>query len=216
MSPQAPPPAFARLSWATAILRSARSSRRDSATAFRVLVVEVRAALEYNFDLHVEGNHAPFVFVAHTHVYVSSYDDNAAGTADQRRVAIEDFLAYALAKTETRMVPLRDVVEWMRHPQTLTGQGPSSAEVGQAAAAAPPRPAAAALHLGGAAARKAAPMARAPTRVAAVVRRRRGWAHATEAWRLLVSQSSPWARGASGHRSDRHTWHTDSAVTALP
>ena len=65
-------------------------------------------------------------------------------------------------------------------------------------------------------ARKAAPMARAPTRVAAVVRRRRGWAHATEAWRLLVSQSSPWARGASGHRSDRHTWHTDSAVTALP
>jgi len=76
--------------------------------------VEVRAALEYNFDLHVEGNHAPFVFVAHTHVYVSSYDDNAAGTADQRRVAIEDFLAYALAKTETRMVPLRDVVEWMR------------------------------------------------------------------------------------------------------
>ena len=31
---------------------------------------EMRATLEYNLDLHIHGNRAPLVFVAHSHLYV--------------------------------------------------------------------------------------------------------------------------------------------------
>ncbi len=75
---------------------------------------EVEATLKYNFDLHLNGNRAPFVFVAHTHVYDSA----------DRRDAIENFMTYALSKPETRMRPVQDILAWMRAPVSLTGQEP--------------------------------------------------------------------------------------------
>jgi hypothetical protein len=86
---------------------------------------ELQATLEYTFDLHRKGNRAPFVFVAHTHVYSSKW--NAAPNAPDpiaRRGAIEGFLKYALSHSETRMRPVRDLLAWMRAPISLSGKEP--------------------------------------------------------------------------------------------
>ncbi|HSC89188.1 MAG TPA: polysaccharide deacetylase family protein [Polyangiaceae bacterium] len=75
---------------------------------------EFLATLKYTFDLRYDGNRAPMVIVGHTHVF-----SDAA-----RRQALADFLAYVLAKPATRVRPVHDIVEWMRHPTSLTGQAP--------------------------------------------------------------------------------------------
>ncbi len=83
---------------------------------------EVLATLEYTLDLHLSGNRAPFVFVAHTHVYASNYGAaSSAAEVGERQRAIEDFLAYALSKPMVRMRPLADVLAWMRDPAPLNG-----------------------------------------------------------------------------------------------
>ncbi len=75
---------------------------------------EFLATLKYTFDLRYNGNRAPMVVVGHTHVYSS----------DERKQALADFLDYVLSKPEVRVRPVRDIVEWMRHPTSLTGKGP--------------------------------------------------------------------------------------------
>jgi len=80
---------------------------------------EMRAILEYNLDLHIHGNRAPFVFVAHSHLYAySSPDDNPDTPSDTVRQArwkgLTDFLGYALSKPEVRLVSARDVLSWVR------------------------------------------------------------------------------------------------------
>jgi hypothetical protein len=83
---------------------------------------EVLATLKYTLDQRLEGNRAPLVFVAHTHVYTADYHAAAhAPEASGRQGAIEDFVNYALSKPVVRMRPVSDLVSWMEAPQPLTG-----------------------------------------------------------------------------------------------
>jgi peptidoglycan/xylan/chitin deacetylase (PgdA/CDA1 family) len=80
---------------------------------------EMRAILEYNLDLHIAGNRAPFVFIGHSHLYAfSTADDNpdtpTAEARDARWKGLTDFLTYAMSKPEVRLVSEREVVDWMR------------------------------------------------------------------------------------------------------
>jgi len=79
---------------------------------------ELAAVLEYNLDLHLAGNRSPLIFIAHAHLYAySSPDDNpdtpSAAIRDERWKGLTDFLAYAMAKPEVRIVSTRDVLAWM-------------------------------------------------------------------------------------------------------
>lgn len=81
---------------------------------------EVTATLMYNLDLHLAGNRAPIVIVAHSHVYASNFA--AASRAPDyldRQQAIEKFVAYALTKPVVRMRPVRDILGWMQAPVAL-------------------------------------------------------------------------------------------------
>ena len=83
---------------------------------------EALATLKYTLDLHLAGNRAPIVFVAHTHVYASNYGAaaNVQNVAD-RRAIIEEFVRYALSKPEVRMRPVADVLAWVKTPVALGG-----------------------------------------------------------------------------------------------
>lgn len=83
---------------------------------------EVLATLKYTLDLRLLGNRAPFIFIAHTHVYAQNYGAAPkAPEAAARQKAIEDFVRYALEKPVVRLRPVADVIDWMRHPQPLGG-----------------------------------------------------------------------------------------------
>jgi len=80
---------------------------------------EMAAVLEYNLDLHLLGNRAPFIFIGHSHLYTySTADDNpdtpSAEIRDERWGGLKRFLAYALTKPEVRLVAARDVLDWMQ------------------------------------------------------------------------------------------------------
>ncbi len=83
---------------------------------------EVLATLKYSLDLRLAGNRAPFVFVAHTHVYASDYDAPPASTYTERQQAIAAFIDYALSKPEVRVRPVVDILKWMQNPAPLTPQ----------------------------------------------------------------------------------------------
>jgi hypothetical protein len=79
------------------------------------------------------------IFVAHTHVYASNWDTNAPGveSTTDRRSILEDFITYALSKSQVRMRPVADVLAWMKNPvpigactpTTCAGQGKSCGSV---------------------------------------------------------------------------------------
>ena len=69
------------------------------------------AILRHSLDLRLAGNRAPFVFGGHTALYPSDKPD--------RRKALADFIAYALAKPEVRFVTGPQLLEWLRNPQPL-------------------------------------------------------------------------------------------------
>jgi peptidoglycan/xylan/chitin deacetylase (PgdA/CDA1 family) len=80
---------------------------------------EMRAILEYNLDLHLSGNRAPLIFVAHAHLYAfSTPEDNPDTPTDADRKArwkgLTEFMTYALTKPEVRVVATRDVLAWMQ------------------------------------------------------------------------------------------------------
>jgi hypothetical protein len=88
----------------------------------RMTRAEALATLEYTLDLHLAGNRAPLVFVAHTHVYASGYGAApSVPDAADRRAILEDFVRYALARPDVRMRPLADVLAWMKQPVALGG-----------------------------------------------------------------------------------------------
>jgi MYXO-CTERM domain-containing protein len=83
---------------------------------------EVLATLKYTLDLRLAGNRAPFVFIAHTHVYASNYGAAPhAPSAEERQGAIVAFVEYALSKSMVRMRPVIDILSWMSAPAPLGG-----------------------------------------------------------------------------------------------
>ena len=80
---------------------------------------EMRAILSYNLDLHLAGNRAPLIFVAHSHLYAfSGADDNPDTPSNADRAArwngLAAFITYALTKPDVRMVGTGDVLAWMQ------------------------------------------------------------------------------------------------------
>ena len=80
---------------------------------------EVVATLKYTLDLRLEGNRAPFMFGAHSDTYSSEGESTPGATLEERQEAIEEFIQYALEKPEVRIVPIRDILSWMRDPKPL-------------------------------------------------------------------------------------------------
>jgi peptidoglycan/xylan/chitin deacetylase (PgdA/CDA1 family) len=84
----------------------------------KITGAEMSAILKYNLDLHIAGNRAPLMFVGHSHLYgFSSAADNpdtpTVEIRDERWNGLRDFINYALAKPEVRLVAAKDVVSWM-------------------------------------------------------------------------------------------------------
>ena len=127
------------------------------------------AILKYTLDQRLASNRAPLFVGGHTAIYTS--DVNVPNTTpQQRREVIEEFVNYALGKSQVRIVTGKNVITWMRNPVALGGScspesncavlRPPGQELRQrerhrqlrrlphraapAAPAAPPRPAAAA------------------------------------------------------------------------
>jgi hypothetical protein len=82
------------------------------------------ATWRYNFDLLRSGNKCPMSINAHTDYY-SDWNADAmsafpSSTVAERRKAVEDFVSYVLQFDDVIMVPMIDVIRWMRHPIPYT------------------------------------------------------------------------------------------------
>jgi len=88
-----------------------------SVGGFEMTKAEFLATLKYSFDQRLKGNHAPFLFGAHTAYYVDSWSQNAAATpqASDRRAAVEEFLDYAASKG-AKLETHKALLDWMRNP----------------------------------------------------------------------------------------------------
>jgi len=99
---------------------------------------EYLETLKYSLDQRLRGNRAPLLIGAHSQFYAPQ---PAGGdfhppniTYQEMRQVLEQFLAYALAKPEVRIVPYRDILAWRKHPSPLgnpasaTRSGASAAE----------------------------------------------------------------------------------------
>jgi hypothetical protein len=77
---------------------------------------EVVATLKYTLDLRLKGNRAPMMWGGHTDYYSSvngSFNPAQISLAD-RRAAIEEFLEYALSLDDVRVVPVKDILAWVK------------------------------------------------------------------------------------------------------
>jgi peptidoglycan/xylan/chitin deacetylase (PgdA/CDA1 family) len=79
--------------------------------------------LKQSLDQRLAGNRSPFAIGVHTDIYAQF--NEAANTTwtmfnyQARRKALSDFIDYALAKPEVRLITYRQMIDWMRHPTSL-------------------------------------------------------------------------------------------------
>jgi hypothetical protein len=72
---------------------------------------EFLAILKHSLDLRIKGNRAPFVFGGHTALYPASLPD--------RRMAMTEFMDYALKQNAVRFVTPSTLIDWIKNPQTI-------------------------------------------------------------------------------------------------
>ncbi len=84
---------------------------------------EFLATLKYSFDLHLNGNRAPFTLGMHPDFYseATNEDYKSAGDHLSRRKVIEDFINYALTKSDVRFITGAQMINWMQNPVGLDG-----------------------------------------------------------------------------------------------
>ncbi|KMQ52967.1 chitin deacetylase [Chitinispirillum alkaliphilum] len=85
---------------------------------------EFTEILKYNLDQRIHGNRAPMLVGLHADIYsdIKNKDYPRSGTARERQLAIENFIAYAIGTyPEVRIVRAVDVISWMRNPAALGG-----------------------------------------------------------------------------------------------
>jgi hypothetical protein len=85
---------------------------------------EMLAIYKYTLDLHLAGNRAPLVVLSHAFLYAYEDEANAQNTATldvqrERWEAFTAFVRYANSKSEVRLRPVNEIVEWMQHPTPL-------------------------------------------------------------------------------------------------
>ncbi len=82
---------------------------------------EFLGILKYNLDLRLCGNHAPFIIGAHTQYYTNKWANKHAknATVQDMREAISEFIDYALSKSQVRIRPAKDIINWCNNPIPL-------------------------------------------------------------------------------------------------
>jgi hypothetical protein len=78
--------------------------------------------LKYSFDQRYNSNRSPFNVGCHSDIYsqFNSVADSAfANKYDVRRAALKCFLDYVLTFPDARVVPFKNVIEWMLNPQPI-------------------------------------------------------------------------------------------------
>lgn len=89
---------------------------------------EFLATLMYTLDLRLEGNRCPLTLGLHSGIYADrSADQPANATGQERRDALREFLDYALARPEVRVVSARELLGWIQSPTPLANAAPSGA-----------------------------------------------------------------------------------------
>jgi hypothetical protein len=83
---------------------------------------EYLSTLKYCLDQRLKGNRTPVLFGAHSQFYcqagfVTINSPNA--TVTTMRQAMEEFITYALGKADVRIVPIRDILTWIKNPVPL-------------------------------------------------------------------------------------------------
>ena len=86
---------------------------------FEMTKAELVATLKYTLDLRLQGNRAPMMFGAHTDYYSTKYTSPPNATVTERQQAIEEFIDYALSKPQVRIVPIKEILDWIRNPVAL-------------------------------------------------------------------------------------------------
>lgn len=89
---------------------------------FQMRRAEFVATLRYTLDQRLAGNRAHFLFGAHSDYYNTLYPDPPVESMHERRAAMKDFLDYALQDPRVRVVTLGQLLDWMRHPSSLSFQ----------------------------------------------------------------------------------------------
>lgn len=82
---------------------------------------EALGVLKYNFDLRYNGNRCPFLFGVHSDCYADKTPGwNAKNmTVREKQEVIEAFLDYAMSKEDTRLVSMKQALDWVRNPVAL-------------------------------------------------------------------------------------------------
>lgn len=95
---------------------------------FKMNREEALAVLKYTFDLHYNGNRAPFSLGAHSDIYSSRYPLSGLTNYKDRQWVIEQFVGYILTRPDTRIVTARNVIEWCK---STSGPGVSFSRLEQ-------------------------------------------------------------------------------------
>jgi hypothetical protein len=84
------------------------------------------AALIADIDARYDGDRSPLFINAHTDFYSTEYITEQPQevakfqcTLEERRKMIEDVITHALLKPDVRIVPIIDILNWMRNPVAL-------------------------------------------------------------------------------------------------
>jgi hypothetical protein len=82
---------------------------------FELTPAEFTATLEYTLDRHLAGGRCPMIVGLHADLYSSKAGRRGGGgRAALRRAALREFLDYAQARPQVRIVSCRELLSWLR------------------------------------------------------------------------------------------------------
>jgi peptidoglycan/xylan/chitin deacetylase (PgdA/CDA1 family) len=80
---------------------------------------EVKSTLAHTLDAHLRDHRAPLFVGMHSDLYSKNNAEPMRETLAERRLAIEEFLDYALAKPDVRVVSHAQVLDYVNAPRLL-------------------------------------------------------------------------------------------------
>ena len=80
---------------------------------------EVMSTLAHTLDAHLADHRAPLFVGMHSDLYSRNYAEPMRETLSERRLAMEEFLEYALSKPDVRVVSHAQVLDYVNAPQLL-------------------------------------------------------------------------------------------------
>jgi hypothetical protein len=86
---------------------------------FGMTRAEFVATLKYTLDLRRRGNRAPMMLVGHADIYSDREDEPTHASLAERQAGLAEFLDYAVAQPEVRVVSVKQVLDYVRNPAPL-------------------------------------------------------------------------------------------------